>query len=214
VYPHSSLLKFWPPTKDGYTLYYASLVYRVKRVITRVAQICAITQMAKIDALYCMYHASNEAYKIFPTLNNPHMNYTEIRQLRRQVLSPLTTTQLQHMVPTCIRLVFKAAELMDEWCRGSRLPISIYGRYNGYLVAHGPELLVALEERTLEERWTYLDMVKRPRRMTFPLMHEELIYFLESRGQGLMTDPGIEIQQFFASEDTILDMRESDEEDD
>jgi hypothetical protein len=173
-----------------------------------VSQICGITQLSKIDALYCIYHVSSEACKIFSTTNTDQLTEDMIREVRHTVLSPLTTAQLQHMVPTCIRLVFKTAELMDEWYRGCKLPISVYTRYNGYLVAHGPVLLVALEERTLNERWEYLSKVKELWRLELPRMHDELIRFLETRGSGLMTDPGIEIQQFLQEEDTILDMRE------
>jgi hypothetical protein len=211
-YPHSTLLRFWPPGHDGYTLYYAGLVFRMKRIVLRVAEICNLTQNAKIDALYCISHVSNEATTMFATMTMAREDVTEgfIREVRSAIFSPLSTEQLQHMVPTSIRLVFKAAELMGEHRRGTPLHINTYTRYNTFLVAYGPGLLVALDERRLNERQEYLERIKGLWEVDFPRMHDELIRFLETRGKGLMTDPGIEIQQFLQEEDTVLDMRNAD----
>jgi len=110
-------------------------------------------------------------------------------------------------VPTCIRLVFKVAELMGEFHRGTPLSINTYTRYNKFLIAYGPGLIVALDERSLTERKEYLKVVTHLWDVDFPRMHDELIRFLETRGKGLMTEPGIEIQQFLQEEDTTLDVR-------
>jgi hypothetical protein len=71
-------------------------------------------------------------------------------------------------------------------------------------------MIVELEKRELSQRLEYLNGLKRleiRHLRELPRMHDELIRFLETRGTGLMTEPGIEIQQFFRQQDTLLDMR-------
>jgi len=181
----------------------------MKRIILRVAEVCNLTQNAKIDALYCISHVSNEVCKIFAALTIPPEDVTEgfVREVRNAIFEPLSTEQLQQMVPTCIRLVFKAAELLGEYYPGRPLHMNTYTTYNKFLVAYGPSLIVALDERKLVQRQEYLVKIKALWEVDFPRMHDELIRYLETRGKGLMTEPGIEIQQFFQEEDTFLDMR-------
>jgi hypothetical protein len=113
------------------------------------------------------------------------------------------------MIPVCIRLVFKIAELVGHEFHGKYLSIGDYTRYNAYLVVYGPGIIVDLEMCEPSERKEMMWEMMIPGSFDekVPRMHDELIRFLETRGSGLMTDPGIEIQQFFQEEDTILDTR-------
>jgi hypothetical protein len=108
------------------------------------------------------------------------------------------------MTDTSIRLVFKIAQLMGYQFNRSTLHIDVYTRYNSYLLANGPNLIVDLATREIDERHEYLDSLDWFGAV--PRLHDEVIQCLGQRGSGLMTDPGIEIQQFFQEEDTILDM--------
>jgi hypothetical protein len=117
------------------------------------------------------------------------------------------------MLPLFIRLVFKTAEYFNYDFRGSCLPYSQYSQCNDWLLAKGPELLLELEQttesgdETMKEVQSRLSGMFRRYRDRFVIVHDELIRELQKRGSGLMTDPGIEIQQFLQEEDTILDIR-------
>jgi len=212
--PHSTLLKLQPPKDDIYDLMYAKKIYHTKKTITKVAQICELTTNAKIDALYCIdqvclrsvYLMLNGHFSASSSLSAD----TSTELLRWDVLGGYTTPQIQNMVSTSIRIIFKIAELMGHKFHGSTLHYDDYTRYNAYLVTNRPGMIVELDRRDLSERLEYLNGLKRLEVRAWgglPRMHDELIRFLETRGQGLMTIPGIEIQQFFREQDTLLDMR-------
>lgn len=214
-WPHSALLQYWPP-EDGYTFKYASYVCRTKWIISRVAEICRLTQYAKIDALYCIFHSCNEIMKLYESMELVKVEEimeSYIREVRRILFSRFSTPQIQQMIPTSIRLVFKAAELVEEHRQGSPLHINIYNRFNRYLIPYGPGFILELHQRgTVQQRKEFIKFLDSIMIMRFPRMHDELIKYLETRGHGLMTEPGIEIQQFLQEEDTSLDMRHDFEE--
>jgi hypothetical protein len=210
VGPHAILLGSRSSPNDSYNMGFVKAIYNAKRTMMCVAQICGITQNAKIEALYCIDETRRRAFflwsKSWNTWNDPagqDISTTDISKLREEILGQYTTPQLQHMVSTSIRLVFKIAELMGHNFHGSTLHYHYYSRYNSYLVANGLGLLVKLEGRNEVGRREYLKNAIWDG--VFPNMHDELIRYLETRGSGLMTDPGIEIQQFFREEDTLLD---------
>jgi len=211
--PHSTLIKLRPPRDGVFDLTYAKEIYHTKKTILKVAQICELTQNAKIDALYCIDQICLRS--VYLLLNghiasDPSVMDRTTELLRWDVLGGYSTPQIQHMVSTAIRIIFKIAELMGHKFHGSTLHYDDYTRYNSYLVMNRPRMIVELERRQLSERLEYLNGLNRLeiRHMReLPRLHDELIQFLETRGTGLMTGPGIEIQQFFREQDTLLDMR-------
>lgn len=220
VGPHSILLRFYPLTENpcSCTLEHAQWIHRNKQTILRVAQICNITTNAKIDALYCIQHICKNAWKFYTgdtidfNLGLHNGDITMVLDLIRQtLLSPYTTEQLQNMLPICIRLVFKLAYQRGKHFQGSFLNMEDYSRYNSYLMENGPEIIAYLEDNPYEKtNGTMLFAgLQQDEDVDFPWMHDELIKFLKTRGTGLMTDPGIEIAQFFNEEDTFLNMREN-----
>jgi histone H3/H4 len=209
VGPHSILLQFYPlTTPQNCTLLHAKRILKTKTTILRVAKICRIAGNAKIDALYCIDYICQATRNFYPQIFR-ETNDAAISHIRHTILSPYTTLQLQHMLPICIRLVFKIAELCGNQFRGSSLEQDDYNRYSECLIANGLEIIVVLEEggrdmqREMDGWWGFRFSPE------LPVMHEVLIGFLETRGSGLMTDPGIEIQQFFQEEDTYLGRRRS-----
>lgn len=214
--PHSMLLKLRPQRDDIYDLPFAQKIYHTKQTISKVAQICELTTNAKIDALYCIDQVCLRSVYLMLNGHIPDTSTTSLSSdmstelLRWDVLGGYSTPQIQHMVSTSIRIIFKIAELMGHKFHGSTLHYDDYTRYNSYLVTNRPGMIVELEKRELSERLEYLNGLQRLEVIAWgglPRMHDELIRFLETRGQGLMTEPGIEIQQFFREQDTLLDMR-------
>jgi hypothetical protein len=206
------LLTTCPPPNDTYNQIYAKAIYQAKQTMIKVAKICGITQNAKIDALYCIDEARLRAFilwsKSWSNMDDAEIAMKGDYNLREEILGQYTTSQLQHMVSTSIRVVFKIAELMGRNFHGSALHYDDYSIFNAYLVANGLRMIVELEKRDPVGRKEYLDN-KAFWNGVLPRMHDELIRYLETRGTGLMTDPGIEIQQFFRDEDTLLDIRQS-----
>jgi hypothetical protein len=209
--PHAILLTTCPPPNDTYSLAYAKVIHQEKQTMIQVAKICGITQNAKIDALYCIDQARLRAFDLWSeswsTMDDGEIAMKGDYKLREEILGQYTTSQLQHMVSTSIRVVFKISELMGCKFRGSALHYDDYSIFNGYLVANGLRMIVELEKRDSDGRTEYL--AKAIWQTFHPNMHDELIRYLETRGTGLMTDPGIEIQQFFRDEDTLLDIGHS-----
>lgn len=202
--PHSILLQFYPLTNQHHcTLHHAKRIHRTKTTILRVANICRIAENAKIDALYCIDYICQSTRDLYPQILR-ETDDDAISQIRYTILSPYTTSQLQHMLPTCIRLVFKIAEFFGEQFQGSSLEQDDYNRCNDCLIANGPEVIVALEEGDMDMRMEMDEWWESRLFPELPGMHDVLIGFLETRGNGLMTDPGIEIQQFFQEENTFL----------
>ena len=210
--PHAVLLTTCPPPNDTYNQEYAKAIYQAKQTMIKVAKICGVTQNAKIDALYCIDEARLRAFVLWSqswsTMDDAEIAMKGESNRREEILGQYTTSQLQHMVSTSIRVVFKIAELMGRNFHGSALHFDDYSIFNAYLVANGLRMIVELEKRDPVGRKEYLDH-KAFWNGVLPMMHDELIRYLETRGTGLMTDPGIEIQQFFRDEDTLLDIRHS-----
>jgi hypothetical protein len=205
VGPHAILPWLYPICTPPKPFPHAMWIHGTKARILRVAKICGIFEAAKIEALYCIQKVCEGAYAIALNLQDHDLEEMNLDGLRNDLLSPYTTKQLQHMLPVTIRLSFKIAELMGDKFQGSWLPLSAYTRYNAYLVAYGPTLIADLDARPVEDRKKWIEKIWIDERL--PRMHDELIQFLKTRGTGLMTDPGIEIQQFFREENTILDTR-------
>ena|SRR2546423_6483434 len=148
--PHSTLLKLRPPKDGFYSLEYAKMILHSKRTILRVAQICELTQNAKIDALYCIDQVCRRSvYLMVNGYIDQDSDDTEL--LRYEVLKQYTTSQIQHMISTSIRIIFKIAELMGHQFQGSTLHYDDYTRYNAYLVTNRPGMIVELEKRELSE---------------------------------------------------------------
>jgi hypothetical protein len=149
--PHSTLLKLRPPRDDVYSLEYAKLILQIKRTILRVAQICELTQNAKIDALYCIDQVCLRSFYLMVSglIDQDNDNDTEL--LRFEVLNQYTTSQIQNMISTSIRIIFKIAQLMGHKFQGSTLHYDDYTRYNAYLVTNRPGMIVELEKRELSE---------------------------------------------------------------
>ena len=210
--PHAILLKFYPLTDPHNTTFaHAKRMYEMKRDTMRIARMVRQTQNAKIDALYCIRRTCERAQSIiFPT-DEAMLHQYCIEVLRHDLLVDYTTSQIQHMLPLYIRLVFKTAELLQYEFRGCAFQFTFYFICNNYILARGPELLLQLENlspfENVEELQEDLFQMIRPYFERFVVVHEELINELQTRGSGLMTDPGIEIQQFLQEEDTILDIR-------
>ena len=204
--PHKLLLQLQTPT---YNLVSARTIHKQKRMISQVAEMCTIPQSAKIEALYCISHICSQSGAFYPAfLLSP--TDAVIERIRTDLLSPFTTIQLQNILSICVRLIFKIAELMGVHVQGSPLHVDKYSMYNEVLVANGPEIIYELANRDLSQREEYL-RTEIVRVGEVPWMHEELICFLKTRGLGLLTDPAIEIQQFFQEEGTTLDLRRYDE---
>jgi hypothetical protein len=202
--PHSILLQLYPLTvPHNYTLTHAKRIHKIKTTILRVAKICRIGGNAKIDALYCIDYICRSTRILYPQILRG-TDDEAISHIRHTLLSPYTTSQLQHMLPTCIRLVFKIAELFGTQFRGSSLEQYDYNRCCDCLIANGLEIIVVLEDGDTDMRREMDGLWGSRIFPEFPMMHDVLIGFLETRGSGLMTDPGIEIQQFFQEEDTFL----------
>ena len=202
--PHSILLQFYPlTTLQNCTLTHAKRIHKTKTTILRVAKICRIAENAKIDALYCIDYICRSTRNLYPQILR-ETDDEAISHIRNTILSPYTTSQLQHILPTCIRLVFKIAELFGKQFRGSSLEQYDYNRCSDCLIANGPEIIVVLEEGDMDMRREMDGWWESRLFPELPAMHDVLIGFLETRGSGLMTDPGIEIQQFFQEEDTLL----------
>jgi hypothetical protein len=210
--PHAILLQFYPFSANPYycTLDHAKRIHTIKHRILRVAQICKITTKAKIDALYCVRDICKRARKSLPRnlVERQELSHNpeQMVRLRLDLQSPYTTEQLQNMLPVCFRLVFGLAYQLGEDYRGSYLGIENYTKYNSYLIINGPEVIATLEE-SINGKLNAAVASPLLIEDEYPWMHDELIGFLEYRGPGLMTDPGIEITQFFEEEDTYLDMR-------
>lgn len=204
--PHRLLLQFWEPASD---LHGAQHTQKQKQKILRVSEICMIPQHAKIEALYGISHICSESQTIFENVGADPTDPV-IEYMREQVLSTFTTEQIQNMLSVCIRLIFKIAELMGIHVHGSPLHIDHYSLFNKYLIANGPEIIFELEKLGPTRRKEYLESLAHWRGPV-PWMHEELILFLKTRGTGLLTDPAIEIQQFFQQEGTTLDLRQDEE---
>ena len=218
--PHAILLDFFPLSKpENTTFVHAKRLRKTKDKMMSVARMLRQTQKAKINALYCIQHTCVRARELI-MLNQLNDDDTGlmtprgiIERLRKDLLGDYTTDQIQHMLPLYIRLVFKTAEFLHFEFRGSSLPWKVYFQCNNLILARGPEFLLELEELSTVENVDELEealsgMVK-PYFSRFVVVHEELINELQRRGSGLMTDPGIEIQQFLQEEDTTLDIRTS-----
>ena len=210
--PHARLLQFYPlANAENTTFRHAKRIHETKRKIIYIARMVGQTQNAKIDALYCIQHTCHHAQRIIVSIEEDNDDHLEL--FRNELLGDYKTTQIQHMLPLFIRLVFKIAEYFNYDFRGSCLPYGRYSLCNNWLLAKGPELLVELEQttvlgdETMKEVETRLFGMVRPYLARFVIVHDELIRELQKRGSGLMTDPGIEIQQFLQEEDTILDIR-------
>ena len=211
--PHAILLQFYPlANADNVTFRHAKRIQETKRNIMRLARMVGQTQNAKIDALYCIQHTCHlYAQQIIFTIEED--KYEVLERLRNGLLGDYKTTQIQHMLPLFIRLVFKTAEYFNYNFRGFCLPYSQYSQCNDWLLTKGPELLLELErtkasgDETMQEVQIRLSGMFRRYRDRLVIVHDELIRELQKRGSGLMTDPGIEIQQFLQEEDTILDIR-------
>jgi F-box domain len=203
VGPHAILLKHSPPPGATYTLPYALATHNTKITMTQVSQICTLPQSAKLEALYCIRQICAKSVALYSTLPAV-ITDTELELHRHNLFCDYTTLQLQNMTGASIRLVFKLAQLMGHQFHRSTLHIGVYTRYNSYLLANGPELVAELARRDTRGRREYLDGLDWLG--DAPRLHDEVIRCLGQRGNGLMTDPGIEIQQFFQEEDTILDM--------
>ena len=210
--PHAILLQFYPlANADNVTFRHAKRIQETKRNIMRLARMVGQTQNAKIDALYCIQHTCHHAQQIIFTIEQDDDDGLE--RLRNELLGDYKTAQIQHMLPLFIRLVFKTAEYFNYDFRGSCLAYNHYSQCNDLLLAKGPELLLELErttasgDETMKEVQSRLSRMFRRYRDRFVIVHDELIRELQKRGSGLMTDPGIEIQQFLQEEDTILDIR-------
>jgi len=210
--PHAILLQFYPlANADNVTFRHAKRIQETKRNIMRLARMVGQTQNAKIDALYCIQHTCHlYAQQIIFTIEED--KYEVLERLRNGLLGDYKTTQIQHMLPLFIRLVFKTAEYFNYNFRGFCLPYSQYSQCNDWLLTKGPELLLELErtkasgDETMQEVQIRLSGMFRRYRDRLVIVHDELIRELQKRGSGLMTDPGIEIQQFLQEEDTILDV--------
>ena len=212
--PHAILLQFYPlANADNVTFRHAKRIQETKRNIMRLARMVGQTQNAKIDALYCIQHTCHHAQQIIFTIEEDNDGLERQERLRNELLGAYKTTQIQHMLPLFIRLVFKTAEFFNYDFRGSYLQYSQYSQCNDWLLGKGPELLLELErtkasgDETMKEVQSRLSGMFRRYRDRFVIVHDELIRELQKRGSGLMTDPGIEIQQFLQEEDTILDIR-------
>jgi len=201
--PHAILLKHSPPPGPTYTFPYALATHNTRTTMTQVAQICTLLQSAKVEALYCIRQICAKSVALYSTLPAV-ITDAELELHRHNLFRDYTTLQLQNMAGASIRLVFKLAQLMGHQFNRSTLHIGVYTRYNSYLLANGPELIVELARRDARGRREYLDGLDWLG--DAPRLHDEIIRCLGQRGNGLMTDPGIEIQQFFQEEDTILDM--------
>lgn len=205
--PHAILLRQYPPKDSVYSLTYAKDIYEIKRTILRVAQVCQLTTKAKIEALYCLDYLCATASH-FPFDEIEDIGETTAEFFRHKTFSQYNTFQLQQMLPAAIRLIYKIAELMGIQYQGSVLRIDDYSRFNRFLLANGVDLIVELAKRTPVQREGYM-LGARDIEVEIPRIHDEIIIELHKRGTGLMTEPGIEIQQFFQEEDTYLDIRQS-----
>jgi hypothetical protein len=200
---HAIILKHSPPSDGSYTLPYAISIYHTKTTITQVAQICTLTQNAKLEALYCIDQICKKSVELISILSAT-ITDAELELHRYNLFAQYTVLQLQNMCSASIRLVFKIAQLMGFEFNQSALHIDVYTLCNSYLLANGPQLIIDLAAHESVDRQEYLDNLDCLREA--PRLHDEIIRCLGQRGSGLMTDPGIEIQQFFQEEDTILDM--------
>src|SRR5579859_6320658 len=153
---HAVLLKHSPPERGIYTLSYAKRIHAVKTSITKVSKICTCPQNAKVDALYCIRHICEKSAELYATLP-PSLSERDLEIIRHNLFAEYTTTQLQHMTTISVRLVFKLAQLMGHQINRSTLRLEDYNKYNSYLLANGPSLIVELAELPPDVRQIYLD---------------------------------------------------------
>lgn len=211
VGPHAILLHFYPLTDpENTTFSHARRMHEMKVDTISIARMVQRTNNAKIDALYCIRHTCERFQQLYfpPSLFRPPE--LELEAIRRDLLGEYTTQQIQHMLPLYICLVYKTAQLFQYEFRGRSLEFSLYYMCNNYILAEGPELVLQLEKLSLSkdcQKWKD-ELYQRVRPFTgyFGMVHEELINELQRRGSGLMTGPGIEIQQFLREENTTLDI--------
>ena len=192
--PHAILLQFYPlANADNVTFRHAKRIQETKRNIMRLARMVGQTQNAKIDALYCIQRTCHRAQQIIFTIEED--NVEGLERLRNELLGDYKTTQIQHMLPLFIRLVFKTAEYFNYNFRGSCLPYSQYSQCNDWLLTKGPELLLELErtkasgDETMQEVQIRLSGMFRRYRDRFVIVHDELIRELQKRGSGLIKSP-------------------------
>lgn len=211
VGPHAILLHFYPLTDpENTTFSHARRMHEMKVDTISVARMVQRTHNAKIDALYCIRHTCKRFQNFYFPPSLVRLPQLELEAIRRDLLGEYTTQQIQHMLPLYIRLVYKTAELLQYDFRGRSLECSLYYMCNNYILVEGPDLLLQLEKLSPSKDCQKLreELFQRVRPYTgyFGMVHEELINELQRRGSGLMTGPGIEIQQFLQEENTTFDI--------